>query len=154
MARMGSRFGSAKTTQAKNGQVVKHVVRACGRRPPLLVPEHEVDPVVQARAHVLALERRPHRLDEHLELFGLPHTPSEKPSEQFRRQGFVSVEEVEPGLESTLAAYPESIVFASDYPHGDGVFPGSTTELLETDRLDESQRGAVLAGNARRLYGL
>lgn len=95
-----------------------------------------------------------HRLDEHLELFGLPHTPSEKPSEQFRRQGFVSVEEVEPGLESTLAAYPESIVFASDYPHGDGVFPGSTAELLETDRLDETQRRAVLTDNARRLYGL
>ncbi|MCR9095648.1 MAG: amidohydrolase [bacterium] len=95
-----------------------------------------------------------HRLDEHLELFGLPHTPKEKPSEQFRRQGFVSVEEVEPGLEATLEAYPDSIVFASDYPHGDGVFPGSTTELLETDRLDPAQRDAVFFGNARRLYRL
>ena len=93
-----------------------------------------------------------HRLDEHLELFGLPHTPSDKPSEQFRRQGFVSVEEVEPGLEATLAAFPESIVFASDYPHGDGVFPGATKELLETDRLDDAGRDAVLFGNARRLY--
>lgn len=95
-----------------------------------------------------------HRLDEHLELFGFPHTPREKPSEQFRRQGFVSVEEAEPGLEASLAAFPDSIVFASDYPHGDGIFPGSTTELVETDRLDETQRAAVLAGNARRLYGL
>ena len=38
-----------------------------------------------------------HRLDEHLELFGFPERPKEKPSDQFRRQGFVSVEEVEPG---------------------------------------------------------
>ncbi|MCA9502163.1 MAG: amidohydrolase [Spirochaetaceae bacterium] len=95
-----------------------------------------------------------HRLDEHLELFGFPNRPKEKPSDQFRRQCFVSVEEAEPGLAAMLAAYPESVMFASDYPHGDGVFPGSTRELLETDALDERQRRAVLAGNARRCYGL
>ena len=95
-----------------------------------------------------------HRLDEHLELFGFRDRPKEKPSDQFRRQGFVSVEEVEPGLSAMLDAYPESVVFASDYPHGDGVFPGSTTELIETQTLNERQRAAVLAGNARRLYGL
>ena len=95
-----------------------------------------------------------HRLDEHLELFGFPKRPQEKPSDQFRRQGFVSVEEVEPGLAAMLESYPESVVFASDYPHGDGVFPGSTTELLETAVLSEQQRGAILSGNARRLYTL
>lgn len=95
-----------------------------------------------------------HRLDEHLELFGFPSRPKEKPSDQFRRQGFVSVEEVEPGLAAMLEAYPESVVFASDYPHGDGVFPGSTTPLLETDALSERARDALLFGNARRLYAL
>ena len=95
-----------------------------------------------------------HRLDEHLELFGFPKRPQEKPSDQFRRQGFVSVEEVEPGLAAMLESYPESVVFASDYPHGDGVFPGSTTELLETKVLSERQRSAVLSGSARRLYAL
>ncbi len=95
-----------------------------------------------------------HRLDEHLELFGFRDRPKEKPSDQFRRQGFVSVEEVEPGLSAMLEAYPESVVFASDYPHGDGVFPGSTTELIETQTLNERQRAAVLTGNARRLYAL
>jgi uncharacterized protein len=95
-----------------------------------------------------------HRLDEHLELFGFPKRPKEKPSDQFRRQGYVSVEEVEPGLAVMLDAYPESVVFASDYPHGDGVFPGSTAELAATTALSERQRGAVLSGNARRLYAL
>jgi len=95
-----------------------------------------------------------HRLDEHLELFGFPARPKEKPSDQFRRQGFVSVEEVEPGLAAMLDAYPESVVFASDYPHGDGVFPGSTAELTETDALDERQRAAILSGNAQRLYSI
>lgn len=95
-----------------------------------------------------------HRLDEHLELFGFRDRPKEKPSDQFRRQGFVSVEEVEPGLGAMLEAYPENVMFASDYPHGDGVFPGSTSELIETDVLGERQRAAILAGNARRLYAL
>lgn len=95
-----------------------------------------------------------HRLDEHLELFGFPERPKEKPSDQFRRQGFVSVEEVEPGLGAMLESYPESVTFASDYPHGDGVFPGATDALRETSALSERQRTAVLTGNAQRLYGL
>ena len=93
-----------------------------------------------------------HRLDEHLELFGFPDRPKEKPSDQFRRQCFVSVEEVEPGLSEMLESYPDSVMFASDYPHGDGVFPGSTRELLETDCLDEAQRARVLFRNAQRFY--
>lgn len=95
-----------------------------------------------------------HRLDEHLELFGFPERPKEKPSDQFRRQGFVSVEEIEPGLPAMLDAYPETVMFASDYPHGDGVFPGSTAELLETDALDEDQRARVLYRNAQRFYSI
>ena len=95
-----------------------------------------------------------HRLDEHLELFGFPERPKEKPSDQFRRQGFVSVEEVEPGLAAVLEAFPDSVLFASDYPHGDGVFPGATAELLETDVLDEAQRARVLHANAERFYSI
>ena len=95
-----------------------------------------------------------HRLDEHLELFGFPERPKEKPSDQFRRQGYVSVEEVEPGLGAMLEAYPDSVLFASDYPHGDGVFPGATAELLETDTLDEEQRARILYRNAQRLYSI
>ncbi len=95
-----------------------------------------------------------HRLDEHLELFGFPERPKEKPSDQFRRQCFVSVEDLEPGLAAMLDAYPGCVMFASDYPHGDGVFPGSTRELLETPHLDDVQRRRVLSDNARRCYAL
>ena len=74
-----------------------------------------------------------HRLDEHLELFGFDRAAlTMKPSDYFRRQCFVSVEEVEPGLAVMLEEYPDSIVFSSDYPHADGIFPGSTKELLES----------------------
>ncbi len=93
-----------------------------------------------------------HRLDEHLELFGFPDRPKEKPSDQFRRQCYVSVEEVEPGLSAMLDAYPHNVMFASDYPHGDGVFPGSTKELLETTAISEDQKRSVLFENAHRCY--
>jgi uncharacterized protein len=96
-----------------------------------------------------------HRLDEHLELFGFDRGAlTMQPSDYFRRQCFVSVEEVEPGLATMIAQYPDSVVFASDYPHADGTFPGSTDALLTTDELDKSDVIRVLRDNARRLYGL
>ena len=96
-----------------------------------------------------------HRLDEHLETFGFDRVHmSVKPSDYFRRQCFVSVEEVEPAMDALVSTYPESVVFASDYPHADGTFPGSTKDLLETDRLTAAQVRAVMRDNAVRLYGL
>jgi len=96
-----------------------------------------------------------HRLDEHFELFGFDRGGlTAKPSEYFRRQCFVSVEEVEPGLPAMVRDYPDSIVFSSDYPHADGTFPGSTKDLLETTELDDDAVRRVLRDNAHRLYGL
>jgi predicted TIM-barrel fold metal-dependent hydrolase len=95
-----------------------------------------------------------HRLDEHLETFGFPVEMSTKPSEQIRRQVYVSVEEAEPGLGTMLETYGDTVVFASDYPHGDGTFPGSTDELLEADELDDAVRNRIFWDNARRFYGL
>ena len=95
-----------------------------------------------------------HRLDEHLDTFGFPVPTSTRPSEQFARQCFVSVEEAEPGLRTMLDRFGESVVFASDYPHADGIFPGSTDDLAATSELTDDQRQAVFVGNAERLYGL
>lgn len=96
-----------------------------------------------------------HRLDEHFELFGFDRGGLiMPPSDYFRRQCFVSVEEVEPGLATMVANYPGSVVFASDYPHADGTFPGSTTGLLGTAELDDDAVRRVLRDNAHRLYGL
>jgi uncharacterized protein len=96
-----------------------------------------------------------HRLDEHLEVFGFERGGLRmKPSEYFARQCYVSVEEVEPGLAEMLARLPDSVVFASDYPHGDGKFPGATTELLASDALSEQSQRAVMLDKALRLYGL
>jgi predicted TIM-barrel fold metal-dependent hydrolase len=96
-----------------------------------------------------------HRLDEHVETFGFDRAGlSMKPSEYFRRQCFVSVEGMEPALGAMVEAFPESVVFASDYPHGDAVFPGSTGELLATTELGAPRVRAILRDNGRRLYAL
>jgi uncharacterized protein len=96
-----------------------------------------------------------HRLDEHLSTFGFERGGlTLQPSEYFARQCFVSAEEVEPGLALALERYPQSIVFASDYPHADGTFPGSTAELLGSAALTADERRRVLVANADRLYGI
>lgn len=96
-----------------------------------------------------------HRLDEHLDMFGFERADlTMRPSEYFRRQCFVSAEEVEPGLDTMVELYPESVVFASDYPHADGTFPGATAELLQTDELDRAAVRSIMRTNADVLYGL
>jgi len=95
-----------------------------------------------------------HRLDEHHEHYDLPTKLPLRPSEYFARQCFVSVEEPEPALDVMLERYPESIVFASDYPHGDCTFPGATQALDECSDLSDAQREAVLWRNSCRLYAI
>ena len=65
------------------------------------------------------------RMDEHAEnyRFELPHL-KERPSAYFRRQCFVSFE-----LEERAVSYvaetvgPQTLIFASDFPHHDCFFP-------------------------------
>lgn len=104
-----------------------------------------------------------HRLDEHVEKvetlnvhYAFPEgvNLSMKPSEYFRRQCFVTCEEIEPGLEQMLEDFPTNVLFATDYPHPDGVFPGSTAALLEADEITDDQRRAILRDNAVLHYRL
>jgi predicted TIM-barrel fold metal-dependent hydrolase len=96
-----------------------------------------------------------HRLDEHLEVFGFPTASlSMRPSDYVRRQCVVSVEEPEPGLAGVLASFPDSVVFASDYPHADGIFPGATKGLVECRDLTEADKQRIFVTNATRLYSL
>ena len=53
-----------------------------------------------------------------------------------------------------LERFPESVVFASDYPHGDCTFPGATRKLADDPELSDEQRERVLWSNPCRLYGL
>ncbi len=66
------------------------------------------------------------RFDEHVEDWAGGERFPVSPSEQFRNQCFVSTEGDEVGLALCASMYTDNIIFASDYPHADCVFPGFT----------------------------
>src|SRR5262245_3070835 len=80
----------------------------------------------------------------------------QKPSDYWRRQGFVSFD---PG-EHTMGSLARLIgtgglVWASDFPHSDAKYPGVVAELTEhAADMDAGARAALLGGNACRLYGI
>jgi predicted TIM-barrel fold metal-dependent hydrolase len=97
------------------------------------------------------------RLDEFTEsyrwqLLGL----SAKPSEYFRRQGFVSFDPGEHTM-GTLATLigSDAMVWASDFPHSDAKYPGVVGELREHSvDMTGPARAALFGENALRLYGI
>ncbi len=95
------------------------------------------------------------RLDEHYEK--RPHEMpriTKRPSEYLADGRLVVSCEAERHLGHALDGLgAHSVVFASDYPHWDAEFPDSVTAITGRDDLDDSQKTAVLAGNAARVYG-
>ena len=97
------------------------------------------------------------RMDRHFEDQGFNDSNlSMRPTELFRRNGWISFEPVEGSL-SVLADYigPHKIMWATDYPHSDGFFPGAPQMLSERlGRLSPEAKHQVLAGGALGFYGL
>lgn len=99
------------------------------------------------------------RLDHHYEIYAwdVPWL-KQPPSEIFRRQCYISFD----ADESTLAFTARSplvgadrIVWASDFPHPDAKFPGTTALLAEAvAELPLADQQLIAGGNAARLYGL
>jgi predicted TIM-barrel fold metal-dependent hydrolase len=79
-----------------------------------------------------------------------------RPSELFQRNCWISFEPVESSI-AVLADYigPHKIMWATDYPHQDGFFPGAPEMVRERLRgtSPATQRG-VLAGGALAFYGM
>jgi len=99
------------------------------------------------------------RLDHHYEIFGwdVPALTM-KPSDYFKRQCWISFDPDESLLKAT-AEHPlvgaDRIVWASDYPHPDAKFPGTTDELYEAiEDLDDDQKRLIASDNAVELYSL
>jgi hypothetical protein len=97
------------------------------------------------------------RLDEQAAHFGgfcpeLHHTPSE----YFARQCAVSFEVGEQTLPHLIELIGhDRVVWGSDYPHHDAVFPGAVDVLRDTlSPLGVDSQARVLGANARWLYGL
>ncbi|MGH7840647.1 MAG: amidohydrolase family protein [Candidatus Binataceae bacterium] len=97
------------------------------------------------------------RLDEFYEKIG-HMAPKMKlaPSEYFRRQCFCSCEPDDPLLKMAAASgVDEYMMWASDYPHYDCVFPGVVGELREhCATLPQGSQEKIMGANAARCYGL
>lgn len=96
------------------------------------------------------------RLDEHMEEWGHASMPLPlKPTEYFKRQCFVSAEPDErtlPGVVLDLG--DDNLLFASDYPHPDGIFPGVVAALADREDVSEATKAKLLRDNAVRCFGL
>jgi predicted TIM-barrel fold metal-dependent hydrolase len=97
------------------------------------------------------------RLDEQAETFGA-FCPDMKldPSEYFARQCTISYEVGERTLPALLGFIGrDRVVWGSDYPHHDAVFPGAVDTLRTTIApLTPDAQALVLGMNAQRLYRL
>jgi predicted TIM-barrel fold metal-dependent hydrolase len=96
------------------------------------------------------------RIDEHCE--ELPWMAPEltmKPSAYFQRQCFVSVEAKDSQVAHVAKAIAaDRLLFASDFPHYDAVFPGAVNAFVSNCGLAQHEIGKVLAGNAMELFRL
>jgi predicted TIM-barrel fold metal-dependent hydrolase len=79
-----------------------------------------------------------------------------KPSEYFQRQCWISFDPDEPLLSETAEVLgADRVVWASDYPHFDGTFPGAAAQIRASlSKLPESAQRKVLAENIAGLYNL
>jgi predicted TIM-barrel fold metal-dependent hydrolase len=95
------------------------------------------------------------RLDEHYEKASaatrraLPRPPSD----YFKRQCFVSIEADETTAAPVIEGIKDTVVFSTDFPHGDSAFPHAVATFLGLPFADEVKR-KVLWDNAARMYGL
>ena len=96
------------------------------------------------------------RLDEHYEVtFRRPDSPlTMKPSEYFKRQCFVSVEADEDFVKQVIQAIgDDTIVFSTDWPHGDSKYPRAVESFMKLPISDQSKR-KILWDNCARYYGV
>src|SRR5262247_495142 len=96
------------------------------------------------------------RMDRHFDDQGFNDSGlSMRPSELFQRNCWISFEPVE-GCLGPLADYigPHKILWATDYPHPDGFFPGAPQMIKDRAELSEATKREILGGGARRFYGL
>lgn len=84
---------------------------------------------------------------------GIPHRM--KPSELFRRQVYGTFQQSPTAMRLTEFWGPENMLWASDYPHPDSIWPNSVRTIGETmGHMPAADVAAICGGNAAKLYGL
>lgn len=97
------------------------------------------------------------RMDRHFDDKGFNElAPKTRPSELFQRNCWISFEPVENSI-AVLADYigPHKIMWATDYPHQDGFFPGAPAMLRDRlGPLSDEAKHQVMAGGSLGFYGM
>jgi uncharacterized protein len=97
------------------------------------------------------------RMDRHFDDKGFNDTaPKMRPSELFQRNCWISFEPVENSI-AVLADYigPHKILWATDYPHQDGFFPGAPKMIRDRlGPLSDEAKHQVMAGGSLGFYGM
>jgi predicted TIM-barrel fold metal-dependent hydrolase len=84
---------------------------------------------------------------------GIPHKT--KPSEVFQRQVYGTFQQSPTAMRLLEFWGPENMLWASDYPHPDSIWPNSVRTIGETmGHLEPEVVRGLVGGNAAKLYGL
>jgi predicted TIM-barrel fold metal-dependent hydrolase len=96
------------------------------------------------------LDRMDYEYEDQFKELGL----SLKPSEYWHRQMYATYQQDRIGIKLLDDVGVENVMWGSDYPHPDGIFPDSQTYLQrELAHLPEPIRRQIVCENAARLYG-
>ena len=78
-----------------------------------------------------------------------------KPSEYLKNGNwFCSTEPDEHELPHVIENFGADIIlFASDYPHYDGLFPNAVSNITKRKDISENTKQKILGDNAKKLYG-
>lgn len=103
------------------------------------------------------LDYRHHRLWECADFWddrgGIPHKM--KPSEVFKRQVYGTFQQSPTAMRLLEFWGPDNMLWASDYPHPDSIWPNSQSTITETmGHMNEDDVRKIVGGNAAKLYGL
>jgi len=97
------------------------------------------------------------RMDEEWEKRGKVEAPlcKRKPSEYVKHGNwFIAMEPEEETLPYVIERIgDDKIVFASDYPHWDGIFPHVVSTIRGRKDISDQAKARVLGENAKRFYG-
>jgi uncharacterized protein len=92
------------------------------------------------------------RIEEHYEIAPGDYVGGD-PHGVVNRRSWLTFETEEPGLEAALdLGWADNIMFASDYPHHDAMFPGAVKYIRDRGLPAELER-KVLGDNALAFYG-
>ena len=92
------------------------------------------------------------RIEEHYELAPDDYRGGD-PRDSINTRSWLTFEIEEPGLAWSLEqGWADNVMFASDYPHHDAVYPGAVKSVNERG-LSETLERKVLADNALTFYG-